>query len=416
MRVARLSLTDWRNYEHADLEFAVGANVLTGSNGQGKTNLVEAIGYLTNLSSHRVSGDGALVRAGRDAAVIRATVVAEDREVLAEVLVNRVGANRAQVNRQAVRPREIARNVSSVLFAPEDLAVVRGEPSARRRFVDELLVQRTPRLAGTVADYDKALKQRNGLLRGTRGMVDTASLEVWDERLVATGSELLDARTALLGDLEPLVAEQYAVVAGDDQRIAVEAQRTIDQEAQEGDSTVTRFEAALAAVRRREIDRGITLIGPHRDDVLLTINGLPARGYASHGESWSLALSLRLGAVELLRHALPTGDPVVILDDVFAELDEHRRLRLADRVARYEQVIVTAAVEADIPPALAGRVVRIRSGRVIADADADADADAEGTEPDPMGAEAVPDAEPDPAGTSREREGEPDPAATEEVR
>ena len=410
MRVARLSLTDWRNYEHADLEFAVGANVLTGSNGQGKTNLVEAIGYLTNLSSHRVSGDGALVRAGRDAAVIRATVVAGDREVLAEVLVNRVGANRAQVNRQAVRPREIARNVSSVLFAPEDLAVVRGEPSARRRFVDELLVQRTPRLAGTVADYDKALKQRNGLLRGTRGMVDTASLEVWDERLVATGSELLDARTALLGDLEPLVAEQYAVVAGDDQRIAVEAQRTIDQEAQEGDSTVTRFEAALAAVRRREIDRGITLIGPHRDDVLLTINGLPARGYASHGESWSLALSLRLGAVELLRHALPTGDPVVILDDVFAELDERRRLRLADRVARYEQVIVTAAVEADIPPALAGRVVRIRSGRVIADADA------EGTEPDPMGAEAVPDAEPDPAGTSREREGEPDPAATDEVR
>ena len=412
MRVARLSLTDWRNYEHADLEFAVGANVLTGSNGQGKTNLVEAIGYLTNLSSHRVSGDGALVRAGRDAAVIRATVVAEDREVLAEVLVNRVGANRAQVNRQAVRPREIARNVSSVLFAPEDLAVVRGEPSARRRFVDELLVQRTPRLAGTVADYDKALKQRNGLLRGTRGMVDTASLEVWDERLVATGSELLDARTALLGDLEPLVAEQYAVVAGDDQRIAVEAQRTIDQEAQEGDSTVTRFEAALAAVRRREIDRGITLIGPHRDDVLLTINGLPARGYASHGESWSLALSLRLGAVELLRHALPTGDPVVILDDVFAELDERRRLRLADRVARYEQVIVTAAVEADIPPALAGRVVRIRSGRVIADADADA----EGAEPDSMGAEAVPDAEPDPAGTGREREGEPDPAATEEVR
>jgi DNA replication and repair protein RecF len=365
MRINRLSLTDWRNYETADVEFGPGANVLAGSNGQGKTNLVEAIGFLTTLGSHRVSGDAALVRAGAEAAVIRATVLAEDREQLAEVLINKVGANRAQLNRSAVRPREITRNVSSVLFAPEDLAIVRGEPSARRRVVDELLVQRTPRLAGAVGDYEKALRQRNGLLRGSRGMVDTESLAVWDERLVTTGSELLDARTALLTDLEPIVAEQYAVVAGDDQRVAIEAQRTIDEETDEGSSTVERFTAALARVRRREIERGLTLIGPHRDDVLLTVNGLPARGYASHGESWSLALSLRLGAIELLRHSLPTGDPIVILDDVFAELDERRRIRLADRVARYEQVIVTAAVEADIPPALAGRVTRIRAGRVL---------------------------------------------------
>ncbi|RIX30078.1 DNA replication/repair protein RecF [Amnibacterium setariae] len=364
MRIANLRLTDWRNYAAADVSFAPGANVLAGSNGQGKTNLVEAIGFLTTLGSHRVAGDAALVRAGADAAVIRATVVAGEREVLAEVLVNRVGANRAQLNRSAVRPREITRNVSSVLFAPEDLAIVRGEPSARRRFVDELLVQRAPRLAGTVSDYEKALRQRNGLLRGSRGLVDVESLAVWDERLVATGSELLDARTALLADLEPLIAEQYAVVAGADQRVAVAAQRTIDDESDEG-TTVERFTAALARVRRREIERGITLVGPHRDDVLLTINGLPARGYASHGESWSLALALRLGSVELLRHALETGDPIVILDDVFAELDERRRVRLADRVARYEQVIVTAAVEADIPPALAGRVTRIRAGSVV---------------------------------------------------
>jgi DNA replication and repair protein RecF len=366
VRIVRLSLTDWRNYETADVAFEPGANVLAGSNGQGKTNLVEAIGYLTTLGSHRVAGDAALVRAGADAAVIRATVAADDREVLAEVLVNRVGANRAQLNRSAVRPREITRNVSSVLFAPEDLAIVRGEPSARRRFVDELLVQRAPRLAGVLGDYEKALRQRNGLLRGSRGLVDVESLAVWDERLVTTGTEVLDARTALLADLEPLVAEQYAVVAGDDQRVAIEAQRTIDEEAAEG-GTAERFTAALARVRRREIERGITLVGPHRDEVLLTVNGLPARGYASHGESWSLALALRLGAVELLRHALPTGDPVVILDDVFAELDERRRLRLAERVARYEQVLVTAAVEADIPPALVGRVTRIRAGHVLAD-------------------------------------------------
>ena len=346
MRITRLSLTDWRNYETADVVFEPGANVLAGSNGQGKTNLVEAIGFLTTLGSHRVSGDAALVRAGADSAVIRATVSSADREVLAEVLINKVGANRAQLNRSAVRPREVTRNVSSVLFAPEDLAIVRGEPSARRRFVDELLVQRTPRLAGTVGDYEKALRQRNGLLRGSRGMVDAESLAVWDERLVATGTELLDARTELLAALEPLVAEQYSVVAGDDQRVAIDAQRTIDEETGDG-TTQERFVAALARVRRREIERGITLIGPHRDDVLMTVNGLPARGYASHGESWSLALALRLGAVELLRNALPTGDPIVILDDVFAELDERRRLRLADRVARYEQVIVTAAVEAD---------------------------------------------------------------------
>ncbi|MGN6446537.1 DNA replication/repair protein RecF [Amnibacterium sp.] len=370
MRITRLQLTDWRNYAAADVAFGPGANVLAGSNGQGKTNLVEAIGFLTTLGSHRVSGDAALVRAGEDAAVIRATVTALDREVLAEVLINRVGANRAQLNRSAVRPREITRNVSSVLFAPEDLGIVRGEPSARRRFVDELLVQRTPRLAGTVGDYEKALRQRNGLLRGSRGLVDTESLAVWDERLVTTGTELLDARTELLAALEPLVAEQYAVVAGDDQRVAIEAQRTVDEET-EGGTTAERFVAALARVRRREIERGVTLVGPHRDEILLTVNGLPARGYASHGESWSLALALRLGAVELLRHALPTGDPIVILDDVFAELDERRRLRLAERVARYEQVIVTAAVEADIPPALAGRVTRIRAGHVESGAGTD---------------------------------------------
>ena len=364
MRILRLNLTDWRNYATADLAFVPGANVLAGSNGQGKTNLVEAIGYLTTLASHRVAGDAALIRTGQDSAVIRAVVVTGDREVLAEVQLNRSAPNRAQLNRSAVRPREITRSVSSVLFAPEDLALVRGEPSARRRFLDELLVQRTPRLAGVVADYDRALKQRNGLLRTARGGGDFGTLDIWDERLVATGTELLDARTELAEALQPFVAEQYAVLAGDDQEVALEPLRSIDADGGDG-STAERFVVALAAARRRELERGITLVGPHRDDLVITVNGLPARSHASHGESWSTALALRLGSVELLRTSLPTGDPIVILDDVFAELDARRRVRLAGQVGRYEQVLITAAVEEDIPEALAGRVTRIRAGEVV---------------------------------------------------
>lgn len=347
--------------------------MLTGSNGQGKTNLVEAIGYLTTLGSHRVANDGPLVRSGADSAVIRARVVAGERELLAEVQVNRSGPNRAQLNRSAVRPREVSRAVPSMLFAPEDLAIVRGEPSNRRRFADELLVAAVPRLAGVLADYERALKQRNGLLRQARAArrgPDEGSLAVWDEQLVGTGTELLDARRDLLDALGPLVAEQYAVVAGAEQRVTIAPVQSIDEgldrAAPAGEAgTAERFRAALAAARPREVDRGITLVGPHRDDVLLTINDLAARGYASHGESWSLALALRLGAVELLRETSLSGDPVVILDDVFAELDARRRQRLAEAIARYEQVIITSAVEEDVPPVLAPRVTRIHGGEVL---------------------------------------------------
>lgn len=386
MRIFRLQLTDWRNYAAVEVAFVPGANVLSGSNGQGKTNLVEAIGYLSTLGSHRVAGDAPLIRAGADAAIIRAVAVTGDREVLAEVQINRSAPNRAQVNRAPVRARQVTREVSSVLFAPEDLTVIRGEPSARRRYLDELLVARTPRLAGVLSEYERALKQRNGLLRLARaGRSDLATLDIWDERLVTTGTAILEARTSLTVDLAPLVAEQYGVVAGSDQRVAMRPVQSIDDgepgaavgggpgtfdsatdSAPDASTVATRFTAALAAVRRRELERGITLVGPHRDDLLLTINDLPARGYASHGESWSLALALRLGAVELLRESSDVGDPIVILDDVFAELDERRRGRLAERVARYEQVIITAAVEADIPDAIRGTVTRIRDGVIEA--------------------------------------------------
>lgn len=374
MRILRLQLTDWRNYATAEVAFVPGANVLAGSNGEGKTNLVEAIGYLSTLGSHRVATDAPLIRSGTDAAIIRAVAVTGDREVLAEVQINRSAPNRAQVNRVAVRARQLTREVSSVLFAPEDLAVVRGEPSARRRYLDELLVAVTPRLAGVLSEYERALKQRNGLLRLARsGRSDLATLDVWDERLVTTGTAILEARGSMIADLAPLVAEQYGVVAGSDQLVAMRPVQSIDDgelgvaaRTDPSGTVAERFTAALAGVRRRELERGITLVGPHRDDLLLTINDLPARGYASHGESWSLALALRLGALELLRESSDSGDPIVILDDVFAELDERRRGRLAERVARYEQVIITAAVEADIPDAVRGAVTRVRAGTIQA--------------------------------------------------
>lgn len=368
MRILRLHLTDWRNYGTADATFVAGPNLLVGSNGQGKTNMVEAIGYLSTLGSHRVAGDGPLIRAGAEAAVIRAVVVTGEREVLAEVQINRSAPNRAQVNRKPVRARQVTREVASVLFAPEDLALVRGEPSARRRYLDELLVARNPRLAGVLGDYERALKQRNGLLRLARGgRGDVATLDVWDERLVTTGTAILEARTALVDDLAPLVADQYGVVAGSDQVVGMHPIQGIDDDQAgvgPGAAVAERFTAALARVRNRELERGITLVGPHRDDLLVTLNDLPARGHASHGESWSLALALRLGAVELLRSSSDTGDPIVILDDVFAELDERRRGRLAERVARYEQVIITAAVEADVPDAVHGSVTRVHAGTI----------------------------------------------------
>lgn len=385
MRITRLILTDWRNYASADVGFGPGVNVLAGSNGQGKTNLVEAIGYLSTLTSHRVAADAALIRAGHDAAIVRATVVVNGREVLAEVQINRSGPNRAQLNRAPARARAITQAVSSVVFAPEDLAIVRGDPAGRRRFLDELLVARTPRLAAVLGDYEKVLRQRNSLLKAARAAraSDAQTLDIWDERLIVTGTELIDARAALVADLTEFVGQQYRIVAGADQGVRMSGLLSIDTPRPDagragdesggtprddvgGASTANRFAAAIGAVRRRELERGITLVGPHRDDLLLEVNDLPARGYASHGESWSLALALRLGSVELLRNESDSGDPIVILDDVFAELDERRRARLADRVAQYEQVLITAAVEDDIPDVLRGTVTRIRAGEVVA--------------------------------------------------
>ncbi|ROP63496.1 DNA replication/repair protein RecF [Curtobacterium sp. ZW137] len=388
MHVDHLQLTDFRNYREADVDLVRGPNLFVGRNGQGKTNLVESIAYLSTLGSHRVPTDAALVRQGCDAAIVRARLAHDDRSILAEVQINRSGSNRAQINRAAIKPRELPRYCTSVLFAPEDLALVRGEPAGRRRMLDELLVQIAPRMQGVIADYDRTLRQRNTLLKSARATGaksgSLATLDVWDERLVAFGSEIIAARDHLTRRLAPFVAEAYATVAGERHEASITGVLSVrggdPEDASATDpvlgtpnepvtvpAAAEAFRGALERRRRDELDRGLTLAGPHRDDVLFTLNGLPARGYASHGESWSFALAIQLASASILRAESTLGDPIIILDDVFAELDESRRERLGNAVADYEQVLITAAVFGDVPPQLAAHTVRIESGTIVTD-------------------------------------------------
>ena len=384
--VSHLSLSDFRNYVSAEVELRAGPNLFVGSNGQGKTNLVESIGYLSTLASHRVSTDHALIRQGSELAIVRARLEHAERTLLVEVQINRATSNRAQVNRVPVKPRELPRYITSVLFAPEDLALVRGEPSGRRRFIDQLLVQLSPRFSGVIADYERVLKQRNTLLKSARGARvaegQLSTLELWDERLVAFGTEIIQGRQELVERLRPQVAMAYASIAGPQHRADMIMQLSIlgvqpddddiptvsgstNRRSASADDLAESFRVALARVRRSELDRGLTLVGPHRDDLLLELNGLPARGYASHGESWSFALSLKLASAAVLRAESPVGDPIVILDDVFAELDETRRAQLASAIGDYEQVLITAAVFDDVPEPLAAHVVHIVAGEIV---------------------------------------------------
>ncbi|MCU1525144.1 MAG: replication/repair protein RecF [Microbacteriaceae bacterium] len=391
MIVTHLSLSDFRNYTTAEVALVAGANLFVGSNGQGKTNLVESLGYLSTLGSHRVSVDHAMIRQGAESAIIRARLQHGDRQVLTEVQLNRSAPNRAQVNRSVIKTRELPRYFSSVLFAPEDLSLIRGEPSGRRRFLDELLVLRSPRISGVIGDYERVVKQRNSLLKSARasGIKETqlGTLEIWDDRLVTLGSELIEARTTLVAQLLPEVAAAYTAIAGEDHHARLASQLSIlagnadlDDEDPAAPSALRRdrltaedaaagFREALVRLRRSELDRGITLVGPHRDDLVLELNGLPAKGYASHGESWSFALALKLASATLLRRESMSGDPVLMLDDVFAELDESRRLRLAAAVEDFEQVLITAAVYADVPEQLTGNTVRIAHGTIVGDAE-----------------------------------------------
>jgi DNA replication and repair protein RecF len=394
VHVRHLSVADFRSYASAELPLAPGITTLVGLNGQGKTNLVEAVGYLATLSSHRVSTDQPLVRFGAEQAVIRGAVVRNGRETFVELEINPGRANRARLGRSPMqRPREVLGTLRTVLFAPEDLTLVKGDPSERRRFVDDLLVARQPRWAGVRSDYDKILKQRNALLKSAAPVLrkgarkrprpgeeppDEArasalhTLDIWNEHLATVGSQLLYARLRLLRDLGPYLAKTYdEVSAGEsDARVTYRASLREEMAAAIANGEVREIGelhdellATLADAREREIERGVSLHGPHRDDLVLSLGDLPAKGYASHGESWSFALGLKLAAYQLLRHDLGE-DPVLILDDVFAELDTGRRERLAAMVADCEQVLITAAVDADVPASLVGVRYVVRLGEV----------------------------------------------------
>jgi DNA replication and repair protein RecF len=377
LHVSHLSLVDFRSYAGLELEFEPGVCVLVGPNGHGKTNVVEAVGYLATHGSHRVAQDQPLVRIGAQSAVIRAAVHHEDRSVLLELEINPGKSNRARVNRNAVtKTRDALGYLRTVLFAPEDLALVKGDPAHRRQFLDELLVARTPRLAAVRADYERALKQRNALLRSAAQMrranrgavVDMSTLDLWDGHLASAGAHLLAARLELVEALNPLVGKGYGTIAGRDSaileyRASFELSTTpgspVDESALH-DALI----AALIAGRKEEIERGMTLVGPHRDELALLLDHghgpVPAKAYASHGESWSFALSAKLAAFELLR--AESIEPVLILDDVFAELDSSRRAQLAQVAASAQQVLITAAVDEDVPESLSGMRYRIGKG------------------------------------------------------
>jgi len=394
-----LSLNKFRNYQTAEVVFEPGINLLVGRNGQGKTNLVEAIRYLSILKSHRVAGYLPLIYNGAESALIRAMAVVDDREALLEVELNRSSANRARVNKSDLsKQRDILGFVNSVIFAPEDLDIVKRDPSNRRDFVDELVVQVWPRFAGVFSDYERVLKQRNTLLKSARATKTTgsalATLDAWDASLAKYGSEIIEARLDLIERLIPHVDSAYKSIASSNNEPSIEVKSSIlgdavksyfDEEAENGEflesaAGLTRaeleekFHVKLSQIRPKELERGLTLIGPQRDDLLFKLGALPVKGYASHGESWSFALALRLASVELLRAETKTGDPILILDDVFAELDAERRTKLAEMVHSNEQVFITAAVAEDVPASLKSRPYFVKAGEVSREAQIDKEA------------------------------------------
>jgi DNA replication and repair protein RecF len=392
VHLTRLGLTDFRSYAEVSLELTAGVSTFSGPNGEGKTNLVEAIGYLATLGSHRVSADGPLVRQGAERAILRAAVTGEPGSALIEVELNPGRANRVRLNKTPLpRPRDILGTLRTVLFAPEDLALVKGDPGERRRFLDDLLVASAPRYSGIRADYERVLRQRTALLKsaGSKGHLRgaareamTATLDTWDAQLARTAAPLLSGRMRLVAALRPHVEAAYEAVSGGARGEASGMNyRSSAFNNDDGFDNVTTLETAqletaqlesaqlesallkaLAGARASELDRGVCLVGPHRDELELAIGGLPARGYASHGESWSMALALRLASFALLRER--REDPVLILDDVFAELDAGRRDRLAVLVAGAEQVLITAAVPADVPAVLTGARFTVRGGEI----------------------------------------------------
>lgn len=402
--ISHLALRDFRSYEHVDVQLEPGVNAFVGPNGQGKTNLIEAVGYFATLKSHRVASDNALIRLGASRAIIQSRIVRGDRASTIDLEITAGKANRARINRAPVpRTRDVLGLIRTVLFAPEDLVLVKGDPDARRRFLDELTVLVTPRLAGVLADYDRVLKQRGALLKSAgahrRGAAaksgaELRTLDVWDGKLAQLGAQIIAFRQRLVAALEPYVAEAYDQVSlgqGHAQifyKSSLVGALSVDKDAPATNSidSIDLVEAqlleALAKLRPKELERGVCLVGPHRDDLTLQLGPLPAKGYASHGESWSFALALRLASYRLLTTGPQDaqtqpglqdlwmggtpedGEPILILDDVFAELDVGRRNRLAELIADANQVLITAAVAGDVPEQLAGTRLDVMEGQV----------------------------------------------------
>ncbi len=363
MHLRRLAVADFRSWEKAELDLEPGVTVLVGPNGVGKTNLVEAAGYLATLGSHRVAADAPLIRRGAEHAVVRGLVVHHGRELGVELEITAGRANRARLNRAPAKPRDLLGVLRTVLFAPEDLALVRGDPGERRRLMDDLLVARYPRYASVRADYDRVLKQRSALLKSARSGGDLRTLDVWDGHLAAHGGALLAGRLELVAAIAPLAVEAFAEVAPTSDPIAVAYRSGLGVELPgDAPSLEALLLDALARVRRQEVERGVCLVGPHRDDLELSLGEGPAKGYASHGESWALALALRLASYRRL--CADDVEPVLILDDVFAELDVRRRRALADVARQAEQVLITAAVDDDVPDGLGGVRFAVGGGLV----------------------------------------------------
>ena len=384
MFAKRVKLTNFRNYESADIEFAPGVNLIYGPNGQGKTNLVEALNFFAGLDSHRVAGHTPLVKQGQSAAIISLELAHESRDLLLEYEINTDSINRARLNKSPVaKPKEILGYLNSVIFAPEDLDTVKRDPTNRRSFLDQLIIQFNPRMHGVYSDYDRVLKQRNTLLKsaratGTKGN-NLSTLDAWDQSLVKNGTEIIAARVSITKKLTPGLVSNYQNIAKSNNepsmfiRSSVTATNKLDQddlETQDSLATTNKdeissmFQDKLAIVRPKELERGITMVGPHRDDLQLNLGSLPAKGYASHGESWSYALALKLASLEILKQESRLGDPILILDDVFAELDKDRREKLSDLVQQNEQVLITAAVIEDVPQNLLAKKFQVASGRV----------------------------------------------------
>ena len=384
MFVKKVRLTNFRNYKSAEVELAPGVNLLHGSNGQGKTNLVEAVNFFASLSSHRVAGTTPLIKQGEQTAIISVELAHEDRELLLEFELNADSANRARLNKSPVaKSKDILGYLNSVIFAPEDLDIVKRDPTNRRAFIDQLIVQFTPRMLGVYSDYERVLKQRNTLLKsaratGTKGDA-LSTLSAWDESLVKLGSEIISARVIIVEKLTPGLISNYQAIAksnneprmfikssilGDSNTDAEESDETEYLETADREQIAKLFAEKLALLRPKELERGITLVGPHRDDLVLILGSLPAKGYASHGESWSYALALRLASLEILRAESRLGDPILILDDVFAELDADRRAKLAQLVLGNEQVIITAAVIEDVPETLLAKRFSVVAGEI----------------------------------------------------